>query len=964
MAGQGASRTTLLSSVAAFTFAAVIGQGPVGSQALAQDRDTDADTEVEIEQMVVTGSRISRSEFQLPTPTVVLGGADIEESGLNELSEVLTELPSVFTANNPENSQSSTQNSGTATISLRNLGSDRTLILIDGRRTVGNSSTGNVVDLSTIPAGFIERVEVITGGASAVYGSDAVSGVVNLIMKDDFEGLELRGRAGTAEAGGETERSVEFTLGDRILDDRAHLMVNFSWDKEGPILGSQRPRLLQPIEIDTDDEGPDELEVGLSSNIPGGRFFGNDFFFDANNQLQTGFDSDVDGFNFRAPVTLSIPKERFLLAAKTTFDVTDWLQAFLHVQWSHVNTRSQRAPDTASSGRLDTEFPLFTEDGEIHPFIPQPIVDQALAEGETSIDFRRRWTELGNRNRGGDRDTLRLWTGLQGTVLDDFNWELFFGYNEFRQSQNRVGDLVIPKFRDAVTVQRNPDTGELECADETARNGGCVPINIFGIGAVSEEAAQWVVLQDALRARNREATVGGFIAGDLFQLPGGPVGVAAGFEYRDVETRTRWDPISNGGLGTVTRQIDQDGAFDVIEGFVEAVVPILSDAPFAEYLGVEAAVRFADYSTIGTITSYKFGGTWQPIPDIRLRGMFARAQRAPNTIELFANPVGSQGDIEDPCNGISANDTGVLAANCLADPVLGPVIQALGGAPFVDIEEQAQSPERGNPDLTEEEANTITVGGVITPRFVPGLSLSVDYYRIKIDDAIGTFEDEDILDQCYLSSVTAFAENPFCDLISRTSADGQISIVDIQQININTLTASGIDSALRYSFDLENWGVPGSFSLNAVHSYILELEEQLPGLDGPVLNDDRGEVETPKHQARVTLKWQHGPFQFRWKSLILGSSIDDNDRLDDCIEFDNCDEKLFLNVSAQTYHDIFASYDLPFDTSVRLFFGINNLFDNDPPLLPAGTESGDDENFNSIHDVVGRFYYGGVVLNF
>ena len=962
MAGQRGFRTTLLSSVAAFTVTAVIGPSAIGSRAVAQDRDTDA--EVEIEQMVVTGSRISRSEFQLPTPTVVLGGTDIEESGLNELSEVLTELPSVFTANNPENSQSSTQNSGTATISLRNLGSDRTLILIDGRRTVGNSSTGNVVDLSTIPSGFIERVEVITGGASAVYGSDAVSGVVNLIMKDDFEGLELRGRAGTAEAGGETERGIEVTLGDRILDDRAHLMVNFTWDKEGPILASQRPRLLQPIEIDPDDEGPDELDSGLSSSIPGGRFFGSDFFFDADNQLQTGFNTADDGFNFRAPVTLSIPKERFLLAAKSTIDVTDWLRAFLHVQWSHVNTRSQRAPDTANSSRLDTEFPLLTADGEIHPFIPQPIVDQALAEGETSIDFRRRWTELGNRNRGGDRDTIRLWTGLQGTLMDAYDWELFFGYNEFRQAQNRVGDLVVPKVRDAFDVRRNPETGELECADQRARDGGCVPLNIFGIGAVTEEAAQWIVLQDALRARNREATVGGFISGDLFELPGGPVGFAAGFEYRDVETRTRWDPISNGGLGTVTRQIDQDGAFDVVEGFVETVVPILSEAPFAEYLGVEAAVRFADYSTIGGLTSYKFGGTWQPVSDIRVRGMFARAQRAPNTIELFANPVGSQGNLDDPCDGVTANDTSVVAQNCLGDPVLAPVIQALGGAPFVDADEQAQAPERGNPDLTEERANTITVGGVITPRFAPGLSVSVDYYRIKIKDAIGTFDEDQILEQCYLNATETFGSNPFCGLITRNTLDAQLRLVDIQQININELTASGIDSAVRYDFDLENWGVPGSFSLNAVHSYILALEEELPGLDGPVIDDDRGEVETPRHQARVTLKWAHGPFQVRWKSLILGASVDDNERLDDCIEFDNCDQKLFLNVSAQTYHDIFASYDLPFDTSVRLFFGINNLFDNDPPLLPAGTESGDDENFNSIHDVVGRFYYGGVVLNF
>lgn len=961
MTGNSWRKSALFCGAAMVAFCAAGGPVLHGSQAFAQD---DAIDDEGLDQVTITGSRIARSEFQLPTPTVVLGGVDLRESGFNELSETLTELPSIFTAVNPENSQSSTQNSGIATVSLRNLGSNRTLILIDGRRTVGNSSTGNVVDLSTIPSGFIERVEVITGGASAVYGSDAVTGVVNLIMKDDFEGMELRGRLGTAQAGGETERSIEFTVGDRILDDRMHLMVSFSWDKESAIFGSQRPDYLVPLEVDTDDNGPDTLEVGLSSNIPGGRFFGRDFFFDSNNTLQTDFNTDTDGYNFRAPVTLSIPKERFILAAKATFDITDWVSAFLNVQWSNVNTRSQRAPDTANSSRLDTEFPLFTVDGEIHPFIPQPIVDQALAEGETSIDFRRRWTENGNRNRGGDRDTLRLWTGLQGTVLEEFQWELFFGYNEFRQAQNRVGDLVVPKFRDAVTVRFNPDTGELECADERARAGGCVPINIFGIGAVSEEAVKWVILQDALRARNREGTIGGFISGDVFELPAGPLGMAAGFEYRDVETRTRWDPISNGGLGTVTRQIDQDGNFDVVEGFVEAVIPILSDAPFAEYLGAEAAVRIADYSTVGGVTSYKLGGTWQPVPDIRLRGMFSRAQRAPNTIELFANPVGSQGDIEDPCGGVAAGDAGTVAQNCLADPTLGPIIQALGGAPFVDADEQAQAPTRGNPNLNEERANTITLGGVFTPGFAPGLSVSVDYYRIKITDAIGSFDEDDILEQCYLNSVIAFGANPFCGLIDRGSLDGQINLVDIQQININELTASGIDSAVRYDFALGNWGIPGNFSLNAVHSYILSLEEALPGLDGPVINDDRGEVDTARHQARVTLKWVNGPLQLRWKTLILGSSVDDNDRLDDCIEFNNCDQKLFLNVNAQTWHDFYASYQLPTSTDINLFFGINNVLGNKPPLLPDGTESGDDENFASVHDIVGRFFYGGIELNF
>lgn len=905
------------------------------SQLSAQDETAKVEKEVVIEEIVVTGSRIKRSNINAPTPIMSLGAQDIEASGNIELSRIVRELPSVYEGTSTENSQSSTQNSGSATVELRNLGQDRTLVLIDGKRTVSNSSTNNVVSLDTIPTGFIERVEVITGGASAVYGSDAVTGVVNIITKDDYEGVEFSLRAGDSEDGGGEEQVFTLTAGANFNDERSNLLVNFTYDDGGPIFGKDRDWSTVAVDIDGDP--------ALSSNIPGGRYLGRDWYYDPNtNELLQDFDSDTAGFNDRFDYMMRIQKKRNLLAVKFRHELTENLRFILHSQYAHVETLSNRAPDTANSSRLSTEIPLD------NPFIPDPILQQAIAEGESGIDFRRRWTEIGRRLRGGDRDTTRTWLSLEGDINEDWSWSAYYGFHQFRQSQNRRGDLVVPKFRDAVNVIPDPDNpGEYMCEDERARIGGCVPINIFGIGSVTPEAINWVVYQDALRAENEETNAGIFVNGSFLDLPAGSVGMAAGLEYRDVSTSTRWDPIANGGLGTVTQQVDQDGEFDVSEAYVEFIVPVFDGFDF------EAAYRAARYDqpTVDDTSSWKAGFSWQIIDDIRLRAMFATAERAPNTIELFSRGIGNQGGLDDPCDGVTATSQGVIDDNCRSVPSVAANIAA-NGSFTRDVTDQIQAPLSGNELLKEEEAETFTVGLVFTPDFVEGLSVSIDYYDIEIEDAISSFDEQDVLFLCYEDP--GFPNNDFCPQINRETDTGELFLIDRGEINVNTLLAKGIDTSVTWEF--EPGFIPGSMRFRLDHSYVDTLEEEFNAPGGGVEIDKQvGEVETPEYRARGSLSWTNGPWFVRWKTRFWGEATDGAELADGSV----------LDVDDHWINDVYASYDTEFfNANTTFFVGVNNIFDEEPPELLDGSEFGNTVNTNTQYDIVGRYWYVGLTSRF
>ena len=967
-------RMTLTASACAIALAA-------GLEMPAFAQETDA--EAKLGTVTVTGSRIQRNEFELQVPVQTLTAEDLKISGANELSEALTELPAVFVGNSTENSQSSTQDSGNSTISLRALGDVRTLTLIDGRRTVTNSATGSVVSLSTIPDAFVERVEVITGGASAVYGSDAVSGVVNVITRDDYNGLSFGARIGTSDEGGNDEQSYQLLAGGDINEGRGNVMMALQYDDEGPLYGYQRDFASLALEVDQNLNGdPDEIVPNLSSTIPGGLFAGvgsngnrdTSYWFYHDGTLTEDFRTDDDGYNDRPLTTISIPRERQLFAAKAKYDFTDWMQGFASVQYSHVYTKSERSPDTANSSKLQSDYPIYLADGVTpNPYVPQEIFDDAVALGRDSVYFSRRWTELGSRYREADNETLRTWAGVRGTVLSDWDYEAYVGYGEFHRSQSRVGDLVIPNYLAAIDIEEDPDRpGELRCVSELARAGGCVPLNVFGEGAVSQEAADWIILRDQLRARNKTTTAGFFTTGSPFELWAGDVEVAVGVEYRKDQTRTRWDPITTASQGTVTGQSNEDGQIDVTEGYAEFLVPLLKDAPFAKSLSVEGAIRVADYSTIGQTTSWKYGGSWAPVEDIRFRAIAARAERAPNTIELFSKGIGSQGGLSDPCGGVTATSVGLYDNACRQDPVVAAVIASDGI--LVDPGLQVQNPTFGNENLKQETADTLTLGAVFTPRFAPGLSVAVDYFSIKIEDAIGEITDATTLDFCY-SDPDGFGANPACDLITRDTTTGSLVEVVQTSLNLNSLETEGVDIAASYSFQPKDidWpvfrSIPGTVSMNLAHSYVMKLEEVVPsgvdtvatidrlGLSG---NDD--DIGTPEHNTRFSVAWNEGPLSVSWRTVRIGETLNDDasrSRLEACRQYNNCGDKILLFIDPQWYHNLRVGYEFDFAKKTDVYFGINNLTNNTDPVL-----LGLDYNFSSTYDITGRYFYAGFTMDF
>ncbi|MEP0354344.1 TonB-dependent receptor plug domain-containing protein [Paraglaciecola sp.] len=935
------------------------------------------------EKIEVTGSRIKRTEFSLPVPAQSLTIDDLEAIGANELSEAITEIPAVSPGITTETSQSSAQDSGLSTISLRNLGSERTLTLIDGRRTVGNTSTGSTVSLSTIPDAFVERIEVISGGASALYGSDAVTGVVNIITKRNFEGLTFDYRYGTSQEGGNDEKGIEIAAGANFNDNRGNLMFAFEWDEETAIYENQRSKMIDPRTISTSSDSPDEFSETLSTHILGGLFPGNSgtaadpssdsqYWFYNNGgtgELTEDFNRSEDGYFALGPETASIPRERFLLASHLTFDLTDDIEFFANAHYSTVYTYSNRTPDTATSTRLFEDFPLYLSDGVTpHPYVPQGIFDDTLELGNDSIAFRRRWAELGNRYRDADNDTLRMWTGLRGYFADTWSWELNYGYGEWRRSQTKAGDLLVANYQQSIDVEYVDATDTslgLQCANEFARDSGCVALDIFGLGAVTDEAVDWLKLTDKLLAKNETTTVSGWLTGDVVDLWAGPLSMATGFDYREEKSQTRWDNISTSGGSTATQQVDQTGQQEVTEVFIELIMPLVKDTFFADYISVEGAYRVSDYSTVGSINSWKFGGSWVLNDQVTFRSVVAEANRAPNNIELFSVGLGSQGGLNDPCDLVTATSTQSYSDTCRQDPSVASIIASEGI--FEDDSNQVQQPTFGNEGLGVETGKTFTAGVVYSPDFIPNLTVALDYYDITIENAISEIEAEDILQLCYSSG--DFNSTESCSIPVRDVTTGQLTEVSQTSLNTDELRTKGYDATFSYNLDGEDIGLSGSFKVSGTYNIIKELEEEspVPGTTETFINDELGLLGTPDRTGRFSVSWRDGPIKVSWRTLHIGSMLNDNyarDRLNACHEYSNCSDKINLFIRDVTTHNLRVSYKIEdvLGGDHNLYFGINNITNDQGPNLFGDGNVG--ENHSSLHDLTGRFFYGGFKTTF
>ncbi len=929
--------------------------------------------------IVVTGSRIARPDIEAPVPVVALGSDVLEAEASQNISDILNELPQVGIGSTRTNTNFNTSGTGIATVNLRGLGSSRTLTLVNGRRFISGYAGDSAVDLNNIPTDLVERVEVVTGGSSAVYGSDAVAGVVNFIMKKKFEGFSARAQASITDEGDNGRQFISLTGGTSFgADDRGNIMVNFSYDRDEGL--RSRNRAISAQDCSGLICGP----AAYSSYAPQGQYqlVGADgkvrtvlsgktgaFSFNPDNSvaLIPALGTVGYGFNRNAERYIAVPLERYMASAIGNYQITDSIEAFGEVTWSRVlsNSRIEAFP-------LDILGDIYYRDIDpygipvTNPFIPASIAAAIAAANSDAdptndvdaINGRRRQNDVFDRSNQVERQTWRVTAGLRGDI-DRFKWETSFVYGHLND-YNASEDIDNNRYRNALNAIR-VGTGnvlgvDIVCADAAARAEGCIPLNLFGYNTADPRAAAYVkaVVPKSEEVTNEQYVVNASITGPLFTLPAGDVGIALGAEYRRESTINDLDILTNTGGNSGNVLPDLAGSFDVWEAFGEVNVPLLKDRPFFNYLGLIGAARYSDYSTIGDVFSWNAGAEWAPIPDVRFRGVYAVANRAPNISELFSAPSETFASVTDPCDGTTAtNDIGGLGAKCRAIPGIAAAIAADGTFNYTLADLQGINGfNAGNTKLQEETAKTFTVGAVITPKIIPGLALTVDYYDIKIKDAIDSLGRNKSIKRCIETGLPVF-----CDSVIRSSTTGLIATVNSQLMNLASLESRGIDLGVRYSTSV-GLAQNDKFQLTGNYTYLIDNITQSDPTEAP--EDDAGTFGRAYSTHSFTLRGTYSvsKFSFSWQSNFLS----DGEYVKDFVNA-NAGVVALNNIPDYATHDI----QLRFDASKKFmfFFNVDNLFDKKPYYLPGaqfGTPTGLETSDN--FDVIGRRFTAGARVRF
>lgn len=924
--------------------------------------------EAQLEEVVVTGSRIRRADYVANAPVATLGADQIELTATVNTEQLLNTMPQMVpgfdrTSNNPGN--------GTATVDLRGLGSNRTLVLINGTRAVPTTQGGSV-DINNIPTALIERVEVLTGGASAVYGSDAVAGVVNFVLKDDFEGVSFNVMTEQTEEGDAELTSVDLTIGGNIADGRGNVVINAQYTDRSDLFQGDRGFANFAQFDDTDANGNPILINGGSSGVPGTSIFAgglggfspdsSGIVFGDNGAARpfvTGGD-DNDFYNY-APVNyIQLPQTRFQANALGHFDVSDKIQVYGRMMFTQSKVPQQLAPTPIFQAGAE-----FTLDGS--PFLPaatQQVLSDALGSGvdsdgdgidDTATAFvRRRLVEVGPRISDDKYTNFQLLAGVRGDIGETgWTYDVYVSEGEVSNSNTQSGNVNRDRFLQALLLDLNADPTGGTCVD-TANNGstvGCAPMNIFGPGNISDDAAAFLRTAVAAEGEFEQRVWAASFAGDLFNLPAGAVAAAFGFER--IELRSDFRPSQDLAAGTIAGfngSPASGGAFDSDAFFGELLVPVVRDLPMAEAIDLELAYRTTDYSTVGSVDNYKIAGSWTIVPQVRVRGGFNTAIRAASIGELFAPQSEGFPGASDPCAGESAPVDAATAAICTAT---GVPAGAVGSVAIDPAAGQIRGLFGGNPNLSEEEADTITVGVVIEPDwFVEDLTVSLDYFDIKIDGAIASFGGgvNNILNVCYdATNAAGGVGSPFCNAVNRR-ADGTIEFVEATSQNIAEVTLKGFDLQASYSRDLFG----GDMQVNYVGTYTTE-STTVPFAGGDPIECegqfglDCGEP-LPEYKHRMTFNWSKDKItsQLLWR--YVGEVKDDD-----------VDTTYFIEtIDGTHYFDGVVSYAVT--DNYRVSLGVDNLFDEKPPILGDNQEQAN--TYPATYDVFGRTYFLRASANF
>lgn len=960
----------------------------------------------QLDEIVVTGSRIPQTNLVTTSPVTQVTGEDIDVAGVTRVEDLVAQLPQAFAA---QNSTVSNGASGTATVSLRNLGSSRTLVLIDGRRMGYGSPNDDAADLNQIPEQLVERVEVLTGGASAVYGSDAVAGVVNFIMKKDFEGIQIdaqygfyqhtndydgpgnlrsviAGRAATNPSqfrlpdddvvDGES-KSINITMGVSSPDGKGNLMAYAGYRNNNPILGANRD--YSSCSLGGQNAAGTEFTCGGSGTAFPGQFVALDnantaYTIGGTTGVGTGtftpYSAATGAYNFGPLNYFQRPDERYTLGAFGNYQVNDKVEAFAQLMFSDYQSVAQIAPSGAFLGpiiNINCDSPLLSTQQRNQIACTGPADTARLLIG-------RRNAEGGGRQDSINYESYRGVVGVRGEITDGWNYDVAAQFSRVRLARTYLNDFSNTRLGRALDVV---DVGGVAtCRSVTdGSDTSCVPYNIFAPGGVTQAALDYLQIPLIQTGETTQQVITAAITGDTgWSLPTASrtVQVAFGAEYRrDALGSVTDNAFATGdGAGQGGPTIGFNGDTDVAEVFGEFQFPIADDQPWAYSASIDGAYRRSEYENFGADT-YKIGIDYAPVEDIRFRASYSRAVRAPNVIELFTAQGFNLFDMDyDPCSapGRAANNAGAVPASCIgSNPWQVTSGESTGGL-LDNPSGQYNFTQGGNPNLEPEEADTYTLGFVVTPSFLPRFNLSVDYYNIKVENLVGTVGTQNTLDACYGGN-NAVA----CSLIVRDGATGALwlndgNVIDTN-VNIGGVQTSGVDINANYGVDLEDWGAGayGSLAFSFVGTWLESLEtdtglgfsNSVYDCTGFFLNQCGVPNPEWRHRARVTwvspwnldlsATWRH------FSEVELASLGADG-------SLNNSPARIDKFLDAMNYLDIAGTWQLRDNITLRA--GVNNVLDSDPPLSYSVGTVGNNNTFPQLYDAMGRYMFFGITANF
>lgn len=962
-------------------------EAPQGTEAPAED--------VPQQTIVVTGSRISRPDLEQSSPVAVIGAQEINRRGAISVEQVLRQLPGTTAGINPGVNNGA---NGIASFNLRGLGTNRNLVLLNGRRIVP-STLGNVVDLNMIPVALVERTDVLTGGAVTNYGADAIAGVANFVTRRDFTGFEVAGQYGVTERGDGQSYRIDLTTGTELGGGAGNAVLGISYTNTKPVIQGDRPigevSLASTCPASQRTDGACNasavrgLPQGSNTAVPASLFFplptsAVDPTRSGGAQFDAASGSIVPGlanYNFNPLNYYQTPLERWSVYSAARYEVAENIEVYSEAMFS----RSKVIQNLAPTGTFTEQFQLPLNNQFLTPTMRAQlctfagIVDcaGAVSSGrEITAIVARRFVETGPRVGIFTTNLFQVTAGARGKLTDTLRWDVFGQYGEAERKTVNTGTALRSRVQQAL---RGCPAGS---------SAGCTPINLFGAeGSITPQMLAFVGVPTTQTTNTEFASAQGLVSGDLgFSSPlsESPIGIAIGAEYRRYAGSQLGDlPNQQPGeiLGSGGAFLTVDGGYHSTEFFGEVIAPLVTERPFFHNLTLEAGIRHADYSTTGGNTTWKVGGSWSPVSDFKLRAAFTRAVRAPNIGELFTpRNVVLNNLAAEPCQGNVTNPT--IVTLCAAQlQAVGLAATTIGNIP-APIAGQINVTTTGNPDLDPERAHTLTMGAVFQPSFIPGLSATIDWYRIRVSGAITSPTVGDVVNGCFGQSNPA---DPRCRLILRNPLTGGLSGspattggVVLLSTNQGFLETEGYDFTLTYDRQFGDFRLsaavtgnytdksrfqsnPNSFIRECVGYYSVSCDPVLPKWTWNT------RLTGAYKQVDVSVLWRHiGAVQYEPRT---GTGPNTPPAAGKVGSFGSTDPRIvvpsYRSISAFNFIDLNVGFDVTSD--VRLSMLVENLFDKGAPELGntiGSTSFNSGNTFPSLYDAVGRRFTMSARLRF